>query len=146
MPVLIMLRDPRDVIISCYFQNILLNTTNANFLSFERIAKHYADLMEVWLAVRQWKRLPWLEVRYEDLVARLISEGRRATEFLSLCWDTEQERFFEKSRTKQLYSPNYVEVTRPVYSDAVGRWRVYEEYLAPILPSLEPYCQRFGYT
>jgi len=46
-------RDPRDVVLSCYFQNILLNPTNANFLSFERLAKHYADLMDIWLAVRE---------------------------------------------------------------------------------------------
>jgi tetratricopeptide (TPR) repeat protein len=51
--VLIVVRDPRDVVLSCYFQNILLNPTNANFLSFERLAKHYADLMDIWLAVRE---------------------------------------------------------------------------------------------
>ena len=48
--VVIALRDPRDVVLSCYFQNILLNATNVNFLSFERLAKHYADLMDIWLA------------------------------------------------------------------------------------------------
>lgn len=51
--VVIALRDPRDVVLSCYFQNILLNATNVNFLSLERLAKHYADLMDVWLAVRE---------------------------------------------------------------------------------------------
>ena len=34
--VIIALRDPRDVVISCYFQNILLNVINVNFLSLER--------------------------------------------------------------------------------------------------------------
>ena len=53
--VLIALRDPRDVVLSCYFQNIPLNATNVNFLSFERLAKHYADLMDIWLAVREWE-------------------------------------------------------------------------------------------
>ena len=67
--VVIALRDPRDVVLSCYFQNILLNATNVNFLSFERLAKHYADLMDIWLAVREWDGFAWLETRYEDLVA-----------------------------------------------------------------------------
>ena len=40
--VLIALRDPRDVVLSCYFQNIPLNAANVNFLSFERLARHYA--------------------------------------------------------------------------------------------------------
>ena len=77
--VLIALRDPRDVVLSCYFQNIPLNATNVNFLSFERLAKHYADLMDIWLAVREWEGFAWLEVRYEDTVAHLEKEGRRVT-------------------------------------------------------------------
>jgi tetratricopeptide (TPR) repeat protein len=143
--VLIALRDPRDVVLSCYFQNIPLNSVNVNFLSFERLAKHYSDLMDIWLAVREWDGFAWLEVRYEDTVANLEKEGRRVTEFLGLAWCESQARFYEKSRTKQLYSPTYQDVTRPVYNRSVGRWRAYEKYLAPILPTLEPYCRKFGY-
>ena len=143
--VIIALRDPRDVILSCYFQNIALNATNVNFLSFERLAKHYSDLMDIWLAVREWEGFEWLETRYEDIVAGLEKEGRRVTEFLGLAWHDEQAHFYEKSRSRQLYSPTYQDVTRPVYSRSVARWRSYEKYLAPILPALEPYCRTFGY-
>jgi len=143
--IIYIVRDPRDVVLSCYFQNIPLNATNVNFLSFERLAKHYADLMDIWLAVREWEGFAWMEVRYEDTVAALEKEGRRVTEFLGLTWDEGQARFYEKSRTKQLYSPTYQDVTRPVYSRSVARWRAYEKHLAPILPALEPYCRKFGY-
>jgi tetratricopeptide (TPR) repeat protein len=143
--VLIALRDPRDVVISCYFQNIPLNPTNVNFLSLERVARHYADLMDIWLAVREWEGFAWLETRYEDTVANLQIEGRRVTEFLGLTWDEAQGRFYEKSRQKQLYSPTYQDVTRPVYKGSVARWRSYEKHLAPILPALEPYCRKLGY-
>jgi tetratricopeptide (TPR) repeat protein len=141
--VVIALRDPRDVVLSCYFQNILLNPTNANFLSLERLAKHYADLMDVWLAVREWEGFTWRETRYEDIVEDLDKEGRSVTEFFGLAWHEQQNRFYEKRR--QLYSPTYQDVTRPVYSRSVGRWHVYEKYLAPILPELSPYCQKLGY-
>jgi tetratricopeptide (TPR) repeat protein len=143
--VLIALRDPRDVVLSCYFQNIPLNAANVNFLSFDRLARHYAALMDIWLAVREWEGFAWLEVRYEDTVAGLEKEGRRVTEFLGLTWHEDQGRFYEKSRTKQLYSPTYQDVTRPVYTRSVARWRAYEKHLAPILPALEPYCRMFGY-
>jgi Sulfotransferase family len=143
--VLIALRDPRDVVLSCYFQNIPLNATNVNFLSLERLAKHYADLMDIWLAVRQWEGLRMIETRYEDIVADMAHEGRRVTEFLGLVWHGDQEKFHEKSRLKQLYSPTYQDVTRPVYSRSIARWRAYERNLAPILPALESYCRTFGY-
>jgi len=44
-----------------------------------------------------------------------------------------------------MYSPTYQDVTRPVYSSSVGRWHAYEQFPAPILPKLEPYCRRWGY-
>jgi hypothetical protein len=79
------------------------------------------------------------------MVAETEREGRRVTEFLGLAWDTSQERFYEKSRRKQLYSPTYQDVTRPVYHSSVARWRSYEKYLAPVLPALETYCRKLGY-
>jgi len=143
--VLIALRDPRDVVLSCYFQNIPLNAVNVNFLSFERVAKHYSDLMDIWLAVREWEGFSWIETRYEDTVADMEKEGRRVTEFLGQSWHESQAKFYEKSRQKQLYSPTYQDVTRPVYSRSVARWHAYEKYLAPVLPVLEPYCRKFCY-
>ena len=143
--VIIALRDPRDVVLSCYFQNLQLNPTSVNFLSFEGIAKHYADLMDVWLAVREWEGLAWMETRYEDTVTDMRKEGGRVTEFLGLDWDQRQEQFHEKSRKKQLYSPTYQDVTQPVYSRSVARWHAYAKHLEPVLPALAPYCRAFGY-
>lgn len=143
--VIIALRDPRDVVLSCYFQNIPLNAANVNFLSFDRLAKHYRDLMDIWLAVREWHGFEWVETRYEDTVRDLEREGRRLMRFLGLEWHAEQARFYEKSSRKQLYSPTYQDVTKPLYTRSVGRWRAYEKYLTAILPELEPYCREFGY-
>jgi tetratricopeptide (TPR) repeat protein len=143
--VIIALRDPRDVVLSCYFQNIPLNPANVNFLSLERICKHYSDLMDVWLAVREWEGFAWLETRYEKTISDLESEGKRVTEFLGLKWDPDQGRFYDQKRQKQLYSPTYQDVTRPVYNRSVGRWHCYEKHLAPILPALTKYLNTFGY-
>jgi len=143
--VLIALRDPRDVVLSCYFQNIPLNAVNVNFLSFERLAKHYADLMDVWLAVRQWEGFHWLETKYEDIVSDMEKEGRRVTHFLGLVWHEDQVRFHEQSLKKQHYSPTYQDVTRPIYTRSVARWRAYEKHLAHILPEMDKYCRILGY-
>ncbi len=143
--VIIALRDPRDVIISCYFQNIALNAVNANFLTLERAAKHYSNLMDVWLTVREWEGLRAIETRYEDVVADTAKEGRRVTEFLGLNWHEDQERFYDKSSKKRINSPTYHEASQPIYKRAVARWPLYEKHLKPILPILEPYCKKLGY-
>ena len=144
--VIIALRDPRDVLISCYFQNLRLNATNANFLSLERTATHYADLMDVWLRMRELGGFDWIESRYEDIVANLEPEARRVTEFLGLSWHPQQASFHESTRKKFVFSPTYNDVTKPVHNRAVGRWKFYAEALAPIQDRLAPYCRAFGYA
>jgi Sulfotransferase family len=139
--VLIALRDPRDVMISLYFQDHV----RTNYLTFEQLAEHYRGVMDVWLAVREWEGLVWMETRYEDMVADLRKEGARVTKFLGLEWHEDQAAFYERNREKPVMSSNYHQVTRPVYASSVGRWRAYEKHLAPILPLLEPYCKKFGY-
>ena len=143
--VIIALRDPRDVIISCFFLNIMLNATNANFLSLERTAKHYADLMDVWLRLRDIGGFDWIESRYEDVVENLEMEGRKVTDFLGLTWHPDQARSYETARRKVLYAPTYHDVTQPVYKRAVGRWERYAAALEPIQSRLAPYCRAFGY-
>jgi tetratricopeptide (TPR) repeat protein len=143
--VLIALRDPRDVLISCFFTNIPLNVISANFITLQRTAHHYAELMNVWLTVRQWQGLHAMETRYEDLVANLEKEGTRVTEFLGLSWCPDQKRFYENAPSKPIFSPTYRDVTQNVYRRAIGRWRAYEKHLAPLLPILEPYLKALGY-
>ena len=146
LKVIIALRDPRDVIISCFFLNIMLNATNANFLSLERTAKHYADLMDIWLRLRELGGFDWIETRYEDVVDDLATQGRRVTEFLGLTWHPNQARYYETARRKVVFAPTYHDVTQPVYRRAVGRWERYAEALAPLQDRLTPYCRAFGYA
>ena len=144
--VIIALRDPRDIVVSCFFQNLALTPTNANFLSLERTVKHYSDLMDVWVRLRDLGGFDWLETRYEDLVANMENEGRRVTSFLGLDWDPAQARFHEVAARKFVFSPTYNDATQSVHNRAVGRWRHYAEALAPFQQHLAPYCRAFGYA
>ena len=146
LKVIIALRDPRDVVVSCFFQNLQLTPTNANFLSLERTVKHYSDLMDVWLRMRELGGFDWVETRYEDLVANLETESRRVTGFLGLDWHPNQARHQEAAGRKILFSPTYSDVTKPIHNRAVGRWRNYEEALGPLQERLASYCRAFGYT
>jgi Flp pilus assembly protein TadD len=145
LKVIITLRDPRDIIISCYFQNLALTAANVNFLSLERTARFYADCMDVWLRMRELGGFDWIETRYEDVVGNLSAEGRRVTNFLGLPWHEAQETYYETARRKFVFAPTYDDVTKPVYNKAVGRWQHYAGTLAPLQAGLEPYFRAFGY-
>lgn len=146
LKVIIALRDPRDVVLSCYLQNFPLNPATANFLTLERTAKHYADLMAVWLRFRELGGFDWIELRYHKVVADPEGEGRRVTEFLGLPWHPQQAGHQEIARKKILHSPTYFEAAKPLYTQAVERWRNYAASLAPIQERLVPYCRALGYA
>ena len=142
---LIALRDPRDVLVSCFFQSLMLTPTNANFLSLERTVKHYADLMDVWLRMRELGGFEWLECRYENVVENTTDEARRVTEFCGLSWHPDQAKHHEPSRSKVLFAPTFSDVARPVHKRAVGRWQHYARALEPFQVALARYCKEFGY-
>ncbi|MGD0814519.1 MAG: sulfotransferase [Verrucomicrobiota bacterium] len=144
--VVIALRDPRDVVISCYFQNFPTPWATVNFSSLKRTARFYADCMDVWLRLRELDGFEWIETRYEDVVGNLEREGRRVTNFLGLPWRADQAAYYETSRRKFVHSPTYDEVTKPVYTRAVKRWESYAEAMAPLQARLEPYLRNFGYS
>jgi len=146
LKVIIALRDPRDVVVSCLFQNLSLTALNVNFLSLDRAARHYADLMDVWLRLRELGGFDWIEVHYRDIVTNLESEGRRATEFLQLPWHDSQAKFYESAGQKFFFSPTYQDVTQPLHNRSVDRWKNYAEALAPIQDRLAPYFRAFSYA
>jgi tetratricopeptide (TPR) repeat protein len=146
LKVIIALRDPRDVVVSCYLQNLPLNPATANFLSIERTAKHYADLMDVWLRFRELGGFDWIEMRYHEMIANPEAEGRRVTEFLGLQWHPQQANHQDIAAKKILHSPTYFEAAKPLYKKSVDRWRNYAAALEPVQQRLAPYCRAFGYA
>ena len=64
---LIALRDPRDVVLSCFMQYLHFNVNSVSLLTLERAARRYAHDMGIWLKLRETICTPWLEVRYEAL-------------------------------------------------------------------------------
>ncbi len=142
---LIALRDPRDVVLSCFMQNLPLNQVGAAFLSLDSAVAEYTALMNHWQTIKARMRNPFLEVRYEDMVENLESVARKTLEFLDVPWDAGVLGFDEHARKKTVRSPTYADVTQPVYKRAVGRWRHYQKYLEPHLEKLEPFVKAFGY-
>jgi hypothetical protein len=146
MKMLIALRDPRDVVLSCFMQKVPLTPISSNWLAMSDAASYYARTMQTWLAVRGVTTSPWLEFRYEDVVADLEREARKILEFLGLPWDEKVLKFYEHAREKIVRSPTYKDVTQPVYHKSVGRWRHYARHFEPIFETLQPYVKEFGYT
>lgn len=150
---LVALRDPRDVCLSCFMQPFFtLNQTTSNYsvdtsayVTMQGTVEEYTSLMDVWRTIAPLIKTPHLEVRYEDMVNDPELIARRTLDFLGEPWDTHVLGFDEHARQKVVRSPTYADVTKPVYKGAVGRWRHYQKYLEPCLEKLDPFVKAFGY-
>jgi hypothetical protein len=143
---IIALRDPRDVVLSCYLRYLPLNGVSVQFLTPERTAQRYALDMTAWLKFRELIDVQWCQVRYEDTVANAAEQARRALATLGLTWDDQVMNYRQRlTESKQVTSPSYEAVAQPIYTKAIGRWKNYERLLEPTMKTLEPFIREFGY-
>jgi tetratricopeptide (TPR) repeat protein len=127
------MRDPVDTCISC-FSKLFSAEQNHTYELGEigRYYRRYQRLMSHWRSVLPAGRI--LDVRYEDVVADLESQARRIIAYCDLPWDDRCLAFHKTERP--IRTASATQVRRPIYKSAVGRWRVYEEHLGPLLAAL----------
>ncbi len=131
------MRDPIDTCLSIYFQSF---TDHFNALNL-----YVHDLRDLGIFYRQYQRLmahwrtilriPMLEVKYEELVENQEAVSRRLVEFCELPWDERCLRFHETNRIVRTAS--YDQVRRPMYKSSIKRWKHYEQFLGPLITTLE---------
>ena len=144
------LRDPCDVVLSCFMQAFQLNDWMAAFLSLDRAAELYSAVFGHWERACAALDLPHVRVRYEDMVADLEAAVTPVLGFLGLEWRADLARFHDHARTRgRLATPSAAQVTRPIYTDALARWRRYAEIegapMRAVAERLAEERRRYGY-
>lgn len=143
--VLFVMRDPRDVVLSCVMQLMVPTAATRHLLTLQDTAALYALVLDWWVHIKDQLSLPWLEFRYEDAVADFEPTFRRVFSFLGLPWHEGVVNFHQRAQGRFVASPSRNQVAQPLYSSSVARWRRYEEALAPVQDVLAPYVSHFGY-
>jgi len=143
--VVFVMRDPRDICLSCFMQLMVPTPTTVQLLTWEGTARFYAQVMDWWLYIKQQMTLQLIELRYEDVVADFESTYRKVFDFLGLEWDTAVVDFHERAAKKFIASPSRTQVAQPLYSSSVARWRYFEADFASINAVLNPYITAFNY-
>ena len=142
---LIALRDPRDVVISCFMQALPLTPISSSYHSIEGTVNQYANVMGFWLEMLPRMGDQWMYVRYEEMIEDLPAVARSVLGFLGLGFEDNVLKFYEHARMKRVNSPSHADVQKPLYRTAVGRWRNYQKYLDPYMTGLEPFLKAFNY-
>lgn len=123
------LRDPRDVAISCYMGGfdasqypwtLRLGWCAEAWAQSRRLLEHWTRELDV----------PIATVRYEELVTGPAAHLPRLLGAFGLEWHDECSRFHATGRPLRTLS--YDQVSRPLYATSVGRWRNYERFMGGI--------------
>jgi tetratricopeptide (TPR) repeat protein len=126
-------RDPLDTCVSCFSKLFTAEQNHTYDLAeLGRYYRRYQALMAHWRRVLPPGRI--LEVRYEDTVLDFENTAKRIVDYCGLGWDARCLDFHRTERPVRTASA--AQVRRPIYRDAIGRWRHYGPHLGPLLDEL----------
>ncbi len=140
-----LVRDPRDVCLSCMMQTMIPTPSTMHLNAWQDCARFYAQVMEWWLQVQPRLTLPAMELKYEDAVFDFQATYSRVFEFIGLEWEESVSSFHKKAAGKVIASPSYDQVSQPLYSSSVGRWKHYAEEYEAVEAFLGPYIKHYQY-
>jgi hypothetical protein len=124
-------RDVRDVALSCWMTHFRSIRWADDLDSLARRVTDHRRLMAHWKAVLP-RRVH--EVCYEQLVDDFEAEARRLVAACGLEWEPACLEFHQTSRP--IRTASVTQVRQPLYRRALGRWKAYEPYLAPLFNRL----------
>ena len=140
------LRHPADALLSCFVSNFRLNSSMSNFLRLDTAAEFYDLTFKNWENATALLPIDVHPIGYERLVDDPERELRRLSDSLGLSWKDEILNHRKTAGERGVISTaSYAQVTEPIYRRSVGRWQNYRKHLEPILPTLAPWVEKFGY-
>jgi len=143
--IIFVIRDPRDVCLSCYMQVMVPTPITANLLSWEKTINIYTQTMNWWIYIKGEMNLDFIELRYEDAVNNFEPTFRKVFDFINLDWNPEAKNFHKYAAKKFINSPSFNQVSQPLYSSSLARWKPYEKEFSPVLKQLTPLITNFNY-
>jgi tetratricopeptide (TPR) repeat protein len=145
--IILALRHPCDVILSCYMQNFRSPAFMVLCSTLERLAKSYVNAMRFWIHHQPLLCPDALILRYEQTVSDFDHQVQVIADYLGIEDRAPLAGFAAHAAGKKYIStPSYSQVTEPVNTRAVARWEPYRAYFEPVFPLLEPVARHWGYN
>ena len=140
------LRDPRDVILSCFMQQFIPNDAMMNFTNLKDSANFYDISMKLYKRYFELFKSNIYEIKYEDVIQNFDTSIKSLLNFLNLEWEDEVKKFYKTASHRGIIStPSYNQINQPIYKKSVQRWKNYEKNFAEIDVDLNFWKNEFNY-
>lgn len=143
--ILFALRDPRDVVFSCFRRRFAVTRQNYELLTLKSASTYYDATMKLSALYREKLALPFFDVRHEDLVSDFERQTGALCAILGVEPDPALANFAERARAQNIATPNAALIGRGISPERRDQWRPYAPYMAPVMPLLAPWVEKFGY-
>jgi Tfp pilus assembly protein PilF len=143
--VLFAIRDPRDVVLSCFRRQLEVDLLRFELLTLEGAARMYDRFMRLADLCRAKLPLSFFDHRYENLIADFDTTTRAVCAWLDVPWQKSMRDVAANAHSLDAGKASTGQVRRGLYREGVGQWQRYRVELDPMLPSLQPWIARFGY-
>ncbi|MGD0191206.1 MAG: sulfotransferase [Rhizomicrobium sp.] len=144
--VIFAVRDPRDVVISCFRRRFSPTSFSYEFMDLTDCANFYASTMKLTELYRSKLPLDIHEHRYENMIDDFDTTIASACRFGRINWSPTMRDFSSEARRIDRRSASADQVRRGLYGDGAGQWRLYREELREVSHILDPWITHFGYT
>ena len=143
--IVFLVRDPRDVILSCFRRHLEIKPTTFELLDLAGAARFYDRVMHFAELCRAKLSLNVFECRYEDMISDFDNVVPAICRFVGADWSASMGKFDVRARSRNFRSVSGIQVRKGLYFEGIGQWSRYKTQLAPIIPLLKPWIMRFGY-
>jgi Flp pilus assembly protein TadD len=138
-------RDPRDVVLSCYRRRFVMSGSAYQLLTLPGAAGYYDAAMRIAERLEPTLGARTHVVRHEALISDFDAVVGAICEFLGLSWTEAMRGFAERTRDRGIATPSGAQLAGGLSAEGVGQWRRYRQQMAPALPKLAPWVERFDY-
>ncbi len=138
--IIVMRRDPRDVIWSCFRRAFVYSAMTLEFSSLDRAAQHYDAVMRLTRTSLETLPINHHLLVYEDLVRDFDATTRALCGFVGIAWSADMRDFGATARAGRVRTASAEQVRQSLF-DGSGQWRNYAHKLSAVLPILEPWTE-----
>ena len=140
------IRNPYDVILSCFMQQFSPNDAMANLTNFDDATNLYDLVMNLWLKYNETLSVNVQIIKYENVVENFDESINNLLNFLELEWDDKVKEYYKTAENRgMINTPSYNQVNMPLYNKSINRWKNYANKFLNNKKILDKWTKKFDY-
>ena len=122
-----------------------MNQAMFQFLKLESAVGYYDQVMSLAKVYIDQLAIPAHFIRYESVIADFDEQVRDVLAYLDLPWEDSMRDYQAVARQRRISTPSARDVTRPLYSTSIGKWKHYRELIGERFEPLQTWVDYWGY-